>query len=359
MPTLEVVELNPHAPRPFVFTEPALCLCGALRQAGWAAPHQINEAASSAVAVVLGAGPALVQFLSGRDPRRTVVFNLEQLGSGAALAHAAYQRQLGDWVVADYNPANVAYLKALHGADAPVFEWPLLPDPALRFLRETAPQKLVDVLFYGTLNERRQLVLNRLQAAGLTVEVVNGAYAWELAPALQRARLVLNVHFYETRLFPVTRLLQPFANGVPVVCETSVLPGYGDWWSSGIVFADYEDLTVACLALLASPPRLQVAALQGQRVGEGVDLLGSLRPLLAALDDMPAPRPVPRLPGHASPQEIEAILAAEATQLPPEAHLPAPPIPLAQREPGQGRWGRLGVLAMLLFVALSLWQLRR
>jgi hypothetical protein len=34
-------------------------------------------------------------------------------------------------------------------------------------------------------------------------------------------------------------------------------------------------------------------------------------------------------------------------------------LPLAQREPGQGRWGRLGVLAMLLFVALSLWQLRR
>ena len=116
---------------------------------------------------------------------------------------------------------------------------------------------------------------------------------------------------------------------------------------------------MACLALLASPPRLQAAALQGPRVGEGVDVVGPLRQLLAALEDMPAPRPVHRPPGHASAQEIDAILAAEATQLPPEAHLPAPPIPLAQRTPGKGRFGRLGVLLMLLFTALSLWHARR
>ena len=55
--------------------------------------------------------------------------------------------------------------------------------------------------------------------------------------------------------------------------------------------------------------------------------------------------------------EIEAILLAESSNLPPESHLPAPPpLVLAQRTPGTGRMGRLPVVLFLLFVLMSLWQ---
>lgn len=61
--------------------------------------------------------------------------------------------------------------------------------------------------------------------------------------------------------------------------------------------------------------------------------------------------------GPIAPHEIEAILLAEATELPPESHLPAPPpLTLAQRTPGTGRFGRLPVVLFLLFVVMSLWQ---
>ena len=57
-----------------------------------------------------------------------------------------------------------------------------------------------------------------------------------------------------------------------------------------------------------------------------------------------------------SDAEIEAILASEAGPPPLESHLPAQPIPLVAREPGQGRFGRWVVWLIIAFVLLSVWQ---
>ena len=146
---------------------------------------------------------------------------------------------------------------------------------------ETSPS--VDVLFYGTPHERREHILAGLRAAGLTVEAVNGAYGWELTPALRRARLVLHVHYYETRLFPVARMLQPLASGVPVVCERSVFPALGDWSNSGIVFADYDDIVPACVELLAQPARQLQAVRRSLQHARRIDTAAPLRALIAGL----------------------------------------------------------------------------
>jgi hypothetical protein len=55
--------------------------------------------------------------------------------------------------------------------------------------------------------------------------------------------------------------------------------------------------------------------------------------------------------------EIEALLAAEATGLPPESHQAAPPLQLAEREPGRGLgrwpvWILLAVVAVMVVDAL-------
>ena len=42
--TIDVVELNPYAPRPFAFTEVALCLRDSLRLAGLQSDHRVNIA---------------------------------------------------------------------------------------------------------------------------------------------------------------------------------------------------------------------------------------------------------------------------------------------------------------------------
>lgn len=356
---VDVVELNPYAPRPFVFTEAALCLRDSLRAAGWTSTHRRNEVDPQAYSIVLGALPPFAPPVARLDPRRALIANFEQLGSGSAIAGGPYETWLRDWVVVDYHSRNVAYLRGRHPGQR-AFELPLVPGPSVAF--DAAPvERVVDVLFFGSMNERRAALLDRLKAAGLTVEVVAGAYGEELAPAVRRARLVLHIHYYDTALFPVVRMLQPVAAGVPVVCETPVFSQLSDWSRSGMVFAPYEHLVRACVQLLAAPDEQRERVAKAQAFARTLDFAGPFERALASLMDAGAPA---ASPGELASdderplttEEIEAILLQEGAA-PPEGQ-PAP-VQLAMREPGQGRFGRWIVLLLIAFSFWTIWQTMR
>ena len=66
--------------------------------------------------------------------------------------------------------------------------------------------------------------------------------------------------------------------------------------------------------------------------------------------------PAVRDPDRIENPDIEALAALEATELPPESHLPAPPIPYAMRQVGEGRIGRWATWIFVAFMLVSLWQ---
>jgi hypothetical protein len=363
LPAVNVVELNPHAPRPFVFTEIALCLRDSIRAAGYPSSLYINFTDSAAVSLVLGALPPLLGPLEQLDPARTVIVNFEQLASGSSIASAEYKQWLANWVVADYHCENIGYLKAANGERQRALELPIVPGPSLVHRPDPPIDKSVDVLFYGTPSERRSEIIRRLQAAGLTVETIAGAYAQELAPAIQRARIVLHVHFYETGLFPIARLLAPIANEVAVVCEDSVFSPRSDWSGSGIVFAAYDEIVPACLKLLESDESRRVCAQRARQFAGQMDFKTPLEQILQALEGFHRQQPasVEHEGGEAglSNEAIEAILHREATALPPESHLPAPPVPLVERQLGEGKYGNWALALVVLFSLYMLWQTLR
>lgn len=280
---LDVVEINPYAPRPYAFTEAALCLREAIEAAGYTSRLYVNQADGAHRCIVLGALPPHTRRVELLDPAKTIIFNFEQLGSGSALAGPDYEAWLRRWLVADYHSSNVEYLRQRSGGQQRIFVLPIVPGPCLAFRPDLPDDKTVDVLFFGTPSPRRSKVLQQLEAAGLRVEVVAGAFAQELTPALRRARLVLHVHFYETRLFPLSRVLQPVVAGVPIVCENSVCSALSDWSRSGILFAPYDGLVEACRALLAAPQEQAERTQRSQAFVRGLDFAGPLERLLAAL----------------------------------------------------------------------------
>jgi hypothetical protein len=359
---VDVVELNPYAPRPFVFTDLAVCLRDSIQAAGWESIHRFNEVEPGTVSVVLGCLPPFSEIARQLDPRTTLIANFEQLGSTSALAGAEYQRWLAGRVVVDYHSRNIEHLKRENGSTQRAFELPIIPGPSIIFPPKEPIERTVDVLFFGSLNERRTALVRRLEDAGMRVEVVAGAYGIELAPAVQRARLVLHMHYYDTGLFPVARVLQPVANGVPVVCETSVFSQLSDWSRSGILFADYEQLVEACRRLLDSPREQAARVKAAQDFVREVDFAAALKRSLDALDGGPAdaafgePDDPERLLTDA---EIEAILEHEAKELPAESDRAAAPIQLVMRQPGQGRFGRWIAWLLVAFSLWTVWQSSR
>ena len=357
-PAIHVVEKNLYAPRPYVFSEVAVCLRDAIRAAGYESEHMVNRIDPHAFSIVLGVWPDSAAELEHLDPRRCAIFNFEQLGSTSHIASPEYRRWLADWMVVDYHSSNIEVLRRENGSRQAAFELPLVPSPSLRTQGHEA--KDIDVLFYGTVSERRSRVLRDIEAMGFKTEAIAGAYGPELAPVLRRARLVLHAHFYESSLFPVARVLQPVMMGVPVVCETSVFSELNDWSHSGIVFADYGHLAETCRDLLDAPDRMAVRARMAKaHVGE-IDFATPFAGVVRAFEA--------RANGHGhaaaaaedhklSHDEIAKILEEEGAALPPEAGAPVEPTRLADRDPSNAPYGRWFQALVIFFSLYALWQI--
>jgi hypothetical protein len=343
-PTINVVEKNPYLPQPFVLTEVAICLRDAIRDAGYPSEHLVNRIDPAAYSIVLGGSPAFEKELQHMDRERCAIFNFEQLGSTSSLAGPDYRAWLADWLVLDYHASNVELLRRENGPRQIALELPLVPSAQL--VTTGGEAKSVDVLFYGTMSERRSRVIAQLEELGLKVELVAGAYGHELAPAVRRAKVVLHVHFYEQALFPVARVLQPVMMGVPVVCENSVFSQLNDWSHSGIVFAGYAHLAETCRELLDAPERMVQRARVSREFVQHIDFAAPFERVVRAFESLPLRS---REDGVLSDAQIEAILAAEGASL-PEADQPAPQLQMVRREPGQGQFGKWVAWLLVFFM---------
>jgi len=79
----------------------------------------------------------------------------------------------------------------------------------------------IDVLFYGSCNERRSSVLDQMHKLGLRTQIVFGAFGEGLDQLIARSKVILNVHFYDPGLFESVRVLPLVHRGVCVLGEQS------------------------------------------------------------------------------------------------------------------------------------------
>ncbi|HID9455035.1 TPA: GT99 family glycosyltransferase N-terminal domain-containing protein [Serratia marcescens] len=88
----------------------------------------------------------------------------------------------------------------------------------LQPLKDEAP---IDVLFYGDPNcERRQNYLRELSQR-FNVHIASEVFGQDLTRLVMRAKLIVNIHYYEDALLETTRLYETLSLGTPIVSETS------------------------------------------------------------------------------------------------------------------------------------------
>ncbi|MCP5256436.1 MAG: methyltransferase domain-containing protein [Burkholderiaceae bacterium] len=238
--------------------EAAETLMYALRRLGREAGFGRFDVDAEAL-VVLGAHllPAAFEL-----PRNAVIFNLEQLPAWAEI-HGAdahfYLDRLMRHRVWDYSQANVAWLAARGHARAAHMPLGYVPELS----RIPARVQDVDVLFYGMPNPRRARVLEALRGRGLRVEVLQGVYGEERDAWIGRAKVVLNMHYYESKLFEIARVSYLLANRKAVVCEHSVMGADDADLRAGMAYAPYEQLAETCEALVRDDARRAALERQG------------------------------------------------------------------------------------------------
>jgi SAM-dependent methyltransferase len=159
----------------------------------------------------------------GFDPeskrRSTCIFvNLEQLGPGGAAVSEAYTTLLRGSAVVDYDAENVGYY-----ADDPT-DVPIVPFLYAPYLNEAGvlpiEERPIDLLFFGSVNQRRQAFLQRIEASGVQVAMFDQAlYGPERDHFIRQSKAVLNCHFYETSRFEQARAFHSLSLGTPVISE--------------------------------------------------------------------------------------------------------------------------------------------
>lgn len=151
--------------------------------------------------------------------RHSCVFvNLEQLGEGGARVNADYLALLRGSAVCDYDADNVASYAA-DPADVPLV--PFLHAP---YLADAQPipleERPIDLLFFGSMNQRRRDFLQRVEACGASVAVFDHPlYGDERDQFIRQAKAVVNCHFYEASRFEQARVFQCLSLGTPVISE--------------------------------------------------------------------------------------------------------------------------------------------
>lgn len=210
-----------------------------------------------------------------------ILYNLEQVDSESNWLDARLLDSFRRHIVWDYNPQNAAAMRDLGVDVAQVVPIGYVPQ-LTRIQRQAEPD--IDVLFFGSVNERRKKVLAEMQAAGLRVAAGFGLYGVQRDAAIGRAKLVLNVHFYEAKVLEMVRISYLLANRCAVLSEPSADPAEDDALAGGVAFAEYGKLVERARELVAAPGQRQRLAARGFDIMRGREITGYLGGALAGLE---------------------------------------------------------------------------
>jgi len=196
-------------------------------------------------------------------PPGSVIVNFEQLGSDSILIREEYINLMRAHKVWDYSVRNIEWLAA-RGVTARLLR--LGYSPYLNRVHNLEYQD-IDVLFYGALNERRINILQLLQEKGLNVvSISSGMTGVELDEYIGRSKVVLNLHYYSTKIFEIVRVSYLLCNKKAVVAEVGVSTEIEPEIKNAILSVPYEQLIEACCELVGDENRRREVEMRGWNI---------------------------------------------------------------------------------------------
>ena len=232
------------------FQEVAETLCFGLQRMGCVAAIQENRFAKDATNIVLG-GNLIGEREIDMIPDNSIIYNLEQIEPTSKWFEPAFRRLLREFVVWDYSARNIQRVRLLVDA-AKVHHVPIGYVSEMSRIESAASQD-IDVLFYGSINPRRNKIMHDLRAAGLQLHTAFDVYGAERDALIARSKVVLNMHYYDSSIFEIVRVSYLLANRKAVVTEchagTEIEPDMLD----AVAAASYDRLVDTCLDLVRLP----------------------------------------------------------------------------------------------------------
>lgn len=212
--------------------------------------QRVVNAISAEVPTVLFGSHLLTAEILEQLPNTVILYNLEQVDPGTTWLNSALAKSMTSHEVWDFSQTNVHRLSAA-GIATNIIWVPIGFSPELTRIESSGED--IDVLFYGSLNPRRNAILEALRARGLNVVHAFGVYGAERDNLVARAKIVLNVHFYESGILEWGRVFYSLANRKVMVSEDSIVTTFEQGIEDVVHFAPYAQVVDKCVRLVADP----------------------------------------------------------------------------------------------------------
>jgi len=236
-----------------------LVLHGLLR-AGFECSTGVNQFAPNRTNIVFGAHYVMAE-MEPLIPKNTFLFNTEQLPIlSEDFCHQRYM-QIRYWAqkgfrFLDYSAENAPVLSAWGAAEVSVV--PLGYVPELDRMRKQSPE--YDCLFYGGLNRRRHKLLHEIQDLGVNLKFLHGVYGEERDALIEKSKLVLNLHLYDSEIFEMVRVNYLMHNKICIVTELNPSTKIAPELKNLFVCCPRETLASEIAYLIHEPKKIQETA---------------------------------------------------------------------------------------------------
>jgi hypothetical protein len=207
-----------------------------------------------------------------------ILYNLEQVHAGSPWISPAFLALMRSHVVWDYSCANVRAFAALDVRVERVVPVGYVPELTRIQMAQTRD---IDVLFVGSLCERRTRIIDRMRVAGLEAIGAFGVYGRARDRLIARARLMLNVHSRAHGVLEIVRLSYLLANGCAILSERCADEHEQGTLAHAIAFADYDALPDLAAELVASDSARARLSRDGLTEMQSRRMAGYLRDALA------------------------------------------------------------------------------
>lgn len=195
------------------------------------------------------------------DPN-AIIYNFEQIDSESLWLNNYYINILKSHKVWDYSKKNIELLKNFGVTNVSYVPLGYVSQLCRINIKE---KQDIDILFYGSINSRREHILNQLKQCGLNVVTIFGVYGSDRDKLIARSKIVLNIHFYDAKIFEIARISYLLSNGVCVVSESGFSPEEEYFRkSNALILSDYDLIVENCINLLNNSENMTRIRKQGQ-----------------------------------------------------------------------------------------------
>lgn len=204
-----------------------------------------NHISTTCPTIILGANLLQPQHIA-ELPRQAIVYNLEQITPSSPWMTPEWINSLQGRLVWEYSERNMPYWQdhKVHAAHVPIGY-----APSLTRIDRTV-ERDIDVVFYGSINERRARILDALKSRNLRVAQLSGVYGAQRDAIIARSKMAINIHYYVPNIFEVVRASYLVANSVPILSERNADTYVPGEWESMAYWAPYDQLSSICQELL-------------------------------------------------------------------------------------------------------------